>query len=138
MNHHSLREVAKFCSGLVIGDFLAVFWLSMSGAIPHSFMGVHLTSDMVLPTLIFDVALFIILVHYGWHIGKTPVLRERTFLMTAGIVFGVVALAHLMRVFVGADLNVFGWDVPLWLSWIGTAITAYLSYMSFHLAMRIR
>ncbi len=110
----------------------------MNNVLPRSFMGVHLTSDMVLPTLIFDVALFIILVHYGWHIGKTPVLRERTFLMTAGVVFGVVAVGHLMRVFFGADLNVFGWDVPMWLSWIGTAITAYLSYMSFHLAMRTR
>ena len=30
------------------------------------------------------------------------------------------------------------WEVPVWLSWIGTLITAYLSYMSFHLAARVR
>ena len=138
MNQHKLREVAKFASGLVVGDFLSLVWLSMNDVLPVSFMGIHLTYDMILPALVFDAALFFILFHYGWHVGKTPLLRERTFLLVAGAVFGVVALAHLMRVFMGADLVIYGWAVPLWLSWIGTAVTAYLSYMSFHLALRMR
>jgi len=138
MNSRTLREVAKFASGLVIGDFLMIVWLSMNDILPTSFMGIRLTYDMILPALVFDAALFFILVHYGWHVGKTPVLRERTFLLAAGTVFGIVALAHLMRVFTGADLIIYGWAVPLWLSWIGTAVTAYLAYMSFHLALRMR
>ena len=135
MNHHSLREVAKFLSGLVAGDFLAGLWLSSNGLLPTIFLGVTFTSSMVAPWLVFDAALFIILVHYGWHLGKTPMLRERTYLMVAGIIFGVVATAHLMRVFLGADVVIFGWDVPLWLSWVGTAVTTYLSYMSFRFAL---
>ena len=138
MNHHSLREVAKFAAGLVTADFLTVLWFSMSGRAAMSFMGIHVTADMIAPTLVFDAALVIILIHYGWHIGRAPLLRERTFLLVAGVFFGIVAIAHLVRIFTGADISLMGWDAPLWLSWIGTAVTSYLSYMSFHLALRMR
>jgi len=133
-----LHEGAKLLSGLVLGDFLATWWLAMHHGFPTVLLGMHLTSDVVAPVLIFDAALFILLVHYGWHIGKTPFLRERTYLMVAGAVFGVVAAAHIVRIFTGSDIVLMGWMVPIWLSWIGTAATAYLSYMSFHLAMRLK
>jgi hypothetical protein len=100
--------------------------------------GMHLTSDVAAPVLIFDAALFILLVHYGWHIGKTPFLRERTYLIAAGALFGVVAAAHLLRIFTNTDIVILGWEAPIWLSWIGTAATAYLSYMSFHLSMKVK
>ena len=138
MKHQRLHELAKFAAGLVAGDFLAILWLWSQKMLPAHFLGVLVTKNLVAPTLVFDVALFIILVHYGWHAGKTPMMRERAYLVTAGIVFGVIALAHLVRAFVGIDISIAGWDVPLWLSWIGTAATAYLSYMSFGLAMRMR
>ena len=76
------------------------------------------------------------LIHYGWHLGKIPRPRERTYLFIAGVIFTIVALAHLVRVFAGADLVIVGWNVPLWLSWIGTAAAAYLAYASFYFAMR--
>jgi hypothetical protein len=136
MKSNTLHEVAKFASGLVLGDFLALWWLAMHHGFPMTFLGMHFTGEMVMPSLIFDAALFIFLVHYGWHIGKTPFLRERTYLMVAAVVFGVVAAAHLIRIFTNTDLIIAGFDVPVWLSWIGTAATAYLSYMSFHLAVK--
>ncbi|MDB5225039.1 MAG: hypothetical protein JWO43_661 [Candidatus Adlerbacteria bacterium] len=137
MKNRYLHEIAKFGAGAVAADFIAIWWFWTNYSLaPVSFMGVAITPDILLPKLIFDAALFIILVHYGWHIGKTPVLRERTYLLVAGGVFGAVAIAHLVRVFTGADLMVFGWDFPVWLSWIGTAAAAYLSYMSFHLSAR--
>jgi len=138
MNHHSLREMAKFFSGLVAGDFLAGVWLWSSGMLPITLLGITFDSTMILPWLIFDAALFIILVHYGWHMGKTPMLRERSYLTVAGLVFGIISFAHLVRVFTGADIEIIGWSVPLWLSWIGTAATAYLSYMSFRLALKMK
>ena len=136
MKSNTLHEWAKFASGLVLGDFLAHLWLATHNGFPVNFLGIHFTSAIVAPTLIFDAALFILLVHYGWHIGKTPFLRERTYLMVACVVFGVVAAAHIIRIFTNSDFVIFGWDVPVWLSWIGTAATAYLSYMSFHLALK--
>ena len=59
-------------------------------------------------------------------------------MLVAGIIFGVVAVAHVWRLFTGADLMLGDYSVPLWLSWIGVAITAYLTYASFHLASRLR
>ena len=133
-----MHELAKFASGLVLGDFIAIWWLAANGGFPASFLGFQFTSDMIIPGLLFDAGIFIILIHYGWHYGKTPLLRERTYLLVAAVVFGIVALAHLIRAFTGTDLVLFGWTTPLWLSWIGTAATAYLSYMSFHLATRMK
>lgn len=138
MNHHSLREVAKFFSGLVAADFLVGVWFWLGGMLPLSFMGVAIDSNTVGPWLVFDAALFLILVHYGWHMGKTPILRERSYLMIAGAIFGVIAAAHLVRIFTGADIAIMGWYIPLWISWFGTAATAYLSYMSFRLALKMK
>lgn len=137
MKKQTLHDLAKFAAGLVVGDFLGIWWLAMNGG-SATFLGFQFTSNMITPALLFDASLFMILIHYGWNIGKTPFLRERSYLLLAAIVFGIIALAHLIRSFTGSDIVLFGWYVPLWLSWIGTAVTAYLSYMSLHLAMRMR
>lgn len=50
----------------------------------------------------------------------------RKYLAISGVVFGVVALAHLFRVIYGLDF-VFGpVAVPMWASWLGFAIPAVL------------
>lgn len=138
MSHKTLHELAKFGSGLVAGDFIANAWIAYMGYYPIEFLGWTFTSDIVLPTLVFDAALFLILVHYGWHIGKIPALRERSYLLIAGIIFGIVAAAHLMRVFFQADLVIMDWMVPQWISWVGTIVVAYLAYMSFRLAVQMK
>ena len=135
MRTHTLRELSKIGAGLVLGDFLALAWIAASNLMPMTFLGITMTSSMILPAMLFDASVFVILIHYGWHIGKTPTLREHTYLLMAGVVFGAVAIAHFLRAFFGADLVVFGWQAPIWLSWIGTVAAAYLSYMSFHLAL---
>lgn len=135
MKSKTLHEIAKFAAGLVLGDFLNLWWLSTHHGLPVSFFGVTWTQGIVAPGLIFDAGIFIILVHYAWHLGRTPTLRTRTYFTIVGIILGVVAVAHLLRLFSAADIVVVGWTVPLWLSWIGAVIAAYLSYMSFHLAI---
>lgn len=138
MKHYRLHEFAKFLSGLVAGDFLCLWWLSANGHLPASFLGVTITPDIASVGMIFDAALFIILVYYGWHIGKLPAMRERGYLLIAGAIFGAVALLHLSRLLFNFDLVLGGWEFPTWLSWIGVVITAYLSYMSFHLSARVK
>ena len=138
MHHKQLHELAKFGAGLIAADFLVLLWVTNANLLPVDFFGRTITEDMLLPGLIFDIALFFILVHYGWNVGKIPALRERTYLLVAGIVFGVVALAHLMRIFAGADLTIGSWGVPVWLSWVGVVATTYLSYMSFSLGTRMK
>jgi hypothetical protein len=135
MKHKNLHDLAKFGAGLILGDFLCGWWVSAYHLLPLSFLGVTISPDMVPAWMAFDAVLFIILVHYGWHIGKTPALRSRTYLLTVGTILGAVSLAHLIRLFTSANVVIVGWTVPMWLSWIGVAVAAYLSYMSFRLAI---
>jgi|SRR6185312_4411358 len=138
MSHRTLREVAKFCAGLVAADLLTLLWFWSNNIFPVQTWGVTWTSDIVLPGVVFDAALLIILIHYGWNLGKIPRPKERTYLLFVGVILSVVALAHLARIFTGSDVVIMSWVVPLWLSWIGTAVAAYLAYASFYFAMRSR
>ena len=138
MRRHTLQEAAKFLAGVIAADFFALLWFSQAGYFPADFYGLTLTPDMVLPGLVFDVAVFIILVHYGWSIGRIPAMRERAYLILAGAVFSLVALAHLWRLFTSAPLVVDGVALPLWLSWFGVLITVYLAYTSFHIGLRLK
>jgi hypothetical protein len=54
---------------------------------------------------------------------KTQTLALRV----AGTVFGLVCLAHVLRLATHVQLVVAGWDVPLWLNAIGVLVTAALS-----------
>src|SRR5665213_2859076 len=117
MKNSSLQEIAKFAAGLVAADFLWLLWFSQQQLHSIAFFGMTVTSDMLLPNLIFDLGLFIMLVHYAWHVGKIPAMRERSYVFVAGVIFTIVAIAHLWRIFTGADLMLGNWDVPVWLSW---------------------
>lgn len=123
---------------MVLGDFLAALWLLSQSATTVNFYGAQFDASTAAPIILFDIAIFIILVHYGWHLGATPRLRTHTYFLTIGIVLAVVSLAHLVRVFTGADVSLFGWTVPLWLSYIATLAAAYLAYMSFYLSFKLR
>jgi hypothetical protein len=53
-------------------------------------------------------------------------MRDRNFLWVAAVVFGVVALAHLLRIFNGWSLTLDGWIIPMAFSWIGGLVAAGL------------
>lgn len=133
-----LHEAAKFCAGLVTADFFTHWWLLTSGAAPGSFLGVPMTRDMLSTGMVVDLFLLIILVHYAWHVGKLPRVKERMYFVAAGAIFTVVGVGHLLRVFTGAEVVIMGWNVPIFLSWMGILVTSYLAYASFHLASRRR
>jgi hypothetical protein len=131
-----LHEAAKFCAGLVTADFFTQWWLTSQPFDATKFLGISVTKDMLGPAMLIDVFLFLILVHYAWHVGKLPRVKERMYFVFAGAIFTVVCLAHLARVLTGAEFVLFGWYVPVFLSWIGIVVSFYLAYASFHLAGR--
>ncbi|HVX91397.1 MAG TPA: hypothetical protein VHC20_07340 [Candidatus Paceibacterota bacterium] len=137
--HHTLREIAKVAIGLFIADLFSVIWLGSYGFFPLTILGVTWPSDAILPIALFDIAVALLLAHYAWH-TRAPLRSpsERTLLMIAGIIFLLVALAHLTRLAFGLGIALGDFAVPLWLSWVGVIITAYLSYSSFHFALRGR
>ncbi|HWP61283.1 MAG TPA: hypothetical protein VN495_01640 [Candidatus Paceibacterota bacterium] len=136
MHHRTLQDLSKFFAGLVAADLISLIWAAQSGIFPVQFLGIQFTTDIIAPGIIFDIALILILIHYGWHIGKLPRLRENTYLVISGVAFSIIAVAHLLRLFTGADITLDGWTVPLWLSWFGVLVTSFLAYSSFVLAGR--
>lgn len=138
MTHKTMQDLAKFGSGLVAADLATTIWFAYSGLLPITSLGFTFTENMIWPAIIFDTALLGSLIHYGWNIGKIPALRERSYLLLSGVIFSIVALAHFWRVLFQADLVIMDWIAPHWLSWTVVIVTAYLSYMSFRLAVRTK
>jgi len=63
-------------------------------------------------------------------------MNARTYLMISGVIFGLVAILHLIRVINGWAFLVGSWSVPMWASWLGTAVPAVLCLWAFRLASR--
>jgi hypothetical protein len=135
MQKTTLREISKFASGLVAADFMCGLWFYFGGVTaPTSFFGIALTQQNIILWMLFDVILFGFLVHYAWKMeDRSRTDNERLFHNIAGVVFTLVALLHLSRIVFGWQFILGSWDVPYWLNGLGTIITAFLAYLSFHL-----
>ncbi len=57
-----------------------------------------------------------------------PTMSPKSFSMTAGAIFLIIAMLHAARLFYGWEAVVGGFQVPAWVSWIALVISAYLSY----------
>lgn len=130
-----LRELSKFAAGLVAADFLVGIWLYSSNLLPINFFGWTVTPEIAMPWMFFDAILLIILIHYGWHATiPSPSIHQRTLLYTIGSILSIVAVLHLLRLVFGIEVNIAGWQAPMWLSWIGTVVAGYLGYASIRFA----
>ena len=56
---------------------------------------------------------------------------SRTYCMTSGVVFALVALMHVWRVVLGLSLQIGAWSVPQSLSVVGAIGAAALSLWAF-------
>lgn len=63
-------------------------------------------------------------------------MTEKTFSTITAVIFGVVAILHLLRLVLGWAVVVESWTVPMWVSWIGLIVAGGLSYYGTKLAMR--
>lgn len=137
MNRHMLRELAKVGVGICIADIICAVSLSSAGLLPISLFGISWSAGVILPGIFIDIVLILILAHYGWSM-KLPISSpsERNLLKLVGLVFFVVAALHLLRIAFGWNLILGAAVVPLWLSWVGVIVPGYLSYSSFHFALR--
>ncbi len=139
MNHHTLREIAKFLSGMVASKIITIIWLSWIGLMPLILIGTPFNEDSIVSATIFNVAVLALLVYYGWHV-KSPMHSpsERNLLLVVGALFLVIAAVHFTRIMFGFSFILGDFMVPAWLSWCGLVISVYLSYSSFHFALRMK
>ena len=63
-------------------------------------------------------------------------MDAKTFSLVAGVIFAVVALFHLVRIYMGWPVMIGDWSVPMWLSWIGLIIAGGLAFFGMSLATR--
>jgi hypothetical protein len=61
---------------------------------------------------------------------------EKSFLSIVGVLFGLGAVAHLLRLVMGWPIVLGGWAVPVWVSWLGLLLAGFLAYEAFRLASR--
>lgn len=61
-------------------------------------------------------------------------MNYRNYGAVAGVLFLVVALAHMYRVAAGIPVQVDGVMIPMWVSWIGTIVPAVLAFWGFRIA----
>jgi len=61
-------------------------------------------------------------------------MTHRTFSLVTGILFLLVALLHAIRLLRGWQVSVEGAVMPIWISWIGLAVAAYLAYQGLRLS----
>ena len=48
-------------------------------------------------------------------------MDQKTFSIVAGVIFTLVALFHLVRIYMGWPVDIGDWSVPMWFSWIGSS-----------------
>ncbi len=63
-------------------------------------------------------------------------MSHRNYLLIVGVVFSLIALAHLLRIALAATVVVEGIAVPLWASIPAAILMSYLSFEGFRLASK--
>ena len=52
------------------------------------------------------------------------------------VIFAVVALFHLVRIYMSWPVMIGDWSVPMWASWIGLVVVGGLAFFGLRLAER--
>ena len=60
-------------------------------------------------------------------------MQHKNYCLVSGVVFSLVALAHLLRVVNGMSIQIDDFVVPMLASWIGLMVPAGLAYWAFRI-----
>ena len=61
-------------------------------------------------------------------------MEQKTFLKIASIIFGIVAIGHLLRVASSWSLVIENFAVPMWASYLAVILIGYMGYQGCKLA----
>ena len=61
-------------------------------------------------------------------------MDSRKYCVVSGILFSLVAIAHLLRILNGASVLVDDYAVPMFFSWIGLVVPGVLALWAFRVA----
>ncbi|HTL39654.1 MAG TPA: hypothetical protein VL306_02485 [Methylomirabilota bacterium] len=60
-------------------------------------------------------------------------MKTKSYLSVATLIFSVVAIAHFLRAIQASPLTIGSFSVPVWASWVGALVAAYLAYQGWKL-----
>jgi hypothetical protein len=63
-------------------------------------------------------------------------MEAKTFFLVAGVIFGVVALFHLVRIIMDWSVTIGDWSIPMWVSWVALIVAGGLSLVGLRLSQR--
>jgi hypothetical protein len=63
-------------------------------------------------------------------------MDAKTFSLVAGVIFAVVALFHLLRIFLEWTVIIGDWPIPMWVSWIALVVAGGLALLGLRLSER--
>lgn len=63
-------------------------------------------------------------------------MKPTTYSLMGGVIFGVVAIVHVLRLAFHLPVHVGEFDIPMWGSWIGAFVTGLLCFLGFMTACR--
>ncbi len=58
-------------------------------------------------------------------------MKQETYIKVTGLIFSVITILHVLRLVFGWDAVLGGWQVPVWVSFIGVAVGGFLAYSAF-------
>ncbi len=61
-------------------------------------------------------------------------MEQKIFLKVASVIFGIVAIVHLLRVASSWSLVIENFAVPMWVSYLAVILIGYMSYQGCKLA----
>ena len=63
-------------------------------------------------------------------------MDQKAFSLVAGLIFAMVALFHLMRIFAEWTVIIRDWSIPMWVSWIALVVAGGLALLGLRLSER--
>lgn len=63
-------------------------------------------------------------------------MNAKPYVVLSALIFAMVALAHLARALCQAPIAIADFHLPVWLSWIGAAVSGALSAWGFTAALK--
>ncbi|MBC7836887.1 hypothetical protein H7X87_03885 [Acetobacteraceae bacterium] len=61
-------------------------------------------------------------------------MNQKTYYQTVSVIFALLALAHIWRVYTSAPAVIAGVSVPMWASWAAILIAGYLAMRGWQFA----
>jgi uncharacterized integral membrane protein len=61
-------------------------------------------------------------------------MGAKTFSLIAGVIFAIVTLVNLTRVYMGWPVIIDTWHAPIWVSYIAIVVAGAMSYFAFQIS----